>query len=118
MAEKPYMFVVNIQNSNNTVTGLFSSMWMTIVTLTSVGYGVLFPSTIMGKLIVIILSLWGAFVLSISVAVIRNMFELSEGEADAVKLIILNRAAANTILQALRFNMNKKSLKRAQNMIH
>ena len=87
----------------------FSSLWLTIITLTSVGYGDLYPSSFLGKIVGIILSLWGSFVLSLLVTIIQTIFELSSKESLAVQEIRLKRSAAKSILQALRFNVMKKN---------
>ena len=103
-------------NGTSTVHSFFSSLWLTIITLTSVGYGDLYPSSFLGKIIGIILSLWGSFVLSLLVTIIQTIFELSGKESSAVKEIRLKRSAAKSILQALRFNvMKKKYLKMQRN---
>lgn len=48
--------------------------------MTTVGYGDYYPISNFGRVIGVLVCLWGVFVVSISVATINNMLELSKGE--------------------------------------
>lgn len=64
-----------------------SAVWLIIITLTTVGYGDMFPKTIGGKATCIITALWGTFVVSLTVLVVTNIFELQDHEKRAIKYI-------------------------------
>ena len=85
-----------------------SAVWLTIITLTTVGYGDMFPRTIGGKCTAIMTALWGTFVVSLTVLVVTNIFELKENEKKAVKYIKQCRSAATCINNGFRFYMLKK----------
>jgi len=51
-----------------------SAAFLTIITLTSVGYGDVIPCTRYGRFLMAVVALWGAFLLSLLVAVISNAF--------------------------------------------
>lgn len=55
-----------------------NSIWMTVITMTTVGYGDLFPRTMLGRVICILLVVWGIFVVSIMVVVLTNTFEMEQ----------------------------------------
>ena len=40
-------------------------MWCVIVTMTTVGYGDFYPVTHLGRIVGVIASLWGAFIISL-----------------------------------------------------
>jgi voltage-gated potassium channel len=55
-----------------------NSVWMTIITMTTVGYGDLFPRTLIGRIVCILLVVWGIFVVSIMVVVLTNTFQMDQ----------------------------------------
>ena len=64
-------------------------MWLTIITMTTVGYGDLYPRTIFGRVIDVILVVWGTFIVSLMVVVLTNTLNMDQSEKRA--LIVLNR---------------------------
>lgn len=57
---------------------MINSVWMTIITMTTVGYGDLFPKTLLGRVVCIMLVVWGIFVVSIMVVVLTNTFQMDQ----------------------------------------
>lgn len=49
-----------------------NSIWNVIITMTTIGYGDFVPKTTLGRAIIVILTIWGAFVISIMVVVLNN----------------------------------------------
>lgn len=74
VAERSRDFV-DIQADLNYIS---NSIWLTVITLTTVGYGDISPKTAVGRALVIILVLWGGFIVSIMVAVLNNIFEMDQ----------------------------------------
>ena len=60
---------------------------MTIVTITSVGYGDYYPKTIPGKCVVMVMAIWGAVMLSFIVLFVSNAFKLSESQDNVIHKI-------------------------------
>lgn len=56
----------------------FTSMWCVIITMTTVGYGDVYSTSVFGRCISIMNALWGAFIISCLVAAIGRAFELSD----------------------------------------
>ena len=50
-----------------------NAFWVTIVTMTTVGYGDFYPKSHMGRLMGIIISLWGVFFVSLFVVSLTNL---------------------------------------------
>lgn len=57
--------------------------------MTTVGYGDYFPRTIFGRIIDVVLVVWGTFVVSLMVVVLTNTLNMDQSEKRA--LIVLNR---------------------------
>lgn len=53
-----------------------TSLWLSLVTLTTVGYGDYKPVTLFGRLVSIILIIWGSFSTSLMVVVIKNILTM------------------------------------------
>lgn len=49
---------------------LYLSVYTTIITMSTVGYGDLSPRTMIGKIIMLIAALWGAFLISLMVLLV------------------------------------------------
>jgi hypothetical protein len=73
--EYPY-FVITDEPSN--IRSMLTSYWLIIITLTTVGYGDITPTTFFGKFVCIITAFWGSFIVSFCVLVVNNAFALSE----------------------------------------
>lgn len=80
--ERPYYsFVFNTGDDGvqfYNFDSLVSSLWFTVITMTSVGYGGIIASTRIGRWMTILSSLVGAFILSLLVAIITDWFIMEE----------------------------------------
>lgn len=65
----------------------FNSMWMVIVTMTTVGYGDYFPQTVLGRVIMFMVCIWGIFIISLMVIALNNILSLNELESKSSNLI-------------------------------
>ena len=51
-----------------------------VVTLTTVGYGDVYPSTPFGRCVIMISAFWGTFLISLMILSVNSAFELIESE--------------------------------------
>ena len=86
----------------------FNSIWLISITITSVGYGDVYPHTNPGKIIAIFAAFWGAFLVSLLVVAATSLFALENNQKKAEKHIILTRSAAKTITIACKYFLVKK----------
>jgi hypothetical protein len=59
---------------------MYNCMWNVIITLSSVGYGELFPKTFYGRIVGIVICFWGVFIVSFFVVSIDNILTFSRQE--------------------------------------
>lgn len=52
----------------------FNCLYLIIITLSTVGYGDLSPDTYPGKFVIIFTALWGAFMISLLLLTVSNVF--------------------------------------------
>ena len=61
----------------NSARKSYSNMlWMTIITVTTVGYGDYSPQTPIGRIIAVIVVSWGVLIVSVMVVVLTNAFAM------------------------------------------
>lgn len=71
--------------------------------MTTVGYGDVAAITPFGRAVSIINALWGAFIISLLVASINNIFDLNENQRKAVKDITNSKQAAASIRSSIKY---------------
>jgi potassium intermediate/small conductance calcium-activated channel subfamily N protein 2 len=116
--ERPYQRDLGSSQDYNYV---WNSMWLVVLTMTTVGYGDFFPTTHLGRLIIIISCFWGVFLVSMMVVTLNDSSKFSPGEKRSFDLLSrlkakkrASRAAANLVLLSLRYNIFKQKNRRAQ----
>ena len=65
----------------------FYSIWLIVITITTVGYGDIAPHTFQGKIIAIITALFGAFLISLLVLAVSSVFDLNKNQQKALRHI-------------------------------
>jgi UDP-N-acetylmuramyl pentapeptide phosphotransferase/UDP-N-acetylglucosamine-1-phosphate transferase len=53
-----------------------NAIWLTIITMTTVGYGDFYPRTHIGRTITVFLIIWGIFIVSLMVVVLTNTLNM------------------------------------------
>ena len=98
-------------------TYILDSFWMTMATMTTVGYGDFYPRTHVGRIMAIFSCLIGQFIVSALVVALQNFVSLSTDEERAyshLKHIMyqdeMKVKAANVIRAALRLSRHKKKM--------
>jgi hypothetical protein len=89
-----------------------NSMWSVILTMTTVGYGDIYPRTFAGRIIIFIVSMVGVVIVSMVVVTVMNIFQMSPLESKAYTVIkkinIRNKmklGAANIISQLSKLHL-------------
>jgi hypothetical protein len=67
-------------NGNTVWAGYSSACWCTLITMTTVGYGDIYPVTFPGRCTAMIIAIWGAFMISLLIGSVDQVFELAEVE--------------------------------------
>ena len=86
-----------------------NAMWCVIVTMTTVGYGDFFPRTHMGRLIGIMICMWGVLVVSLLVVTVSNKLLMDTPEEKSYTLLErviqkeeMQKDAARVLISAFR----------------
>ena len=87
IAELPYFRLEPDDNFKNVMEDYFSSVWLTVITMTSVGYGDIPPATTIGRVLCIVLAIWGSFLVSLLVVQLKSVFNLPQNELMAMREI-------------------------------
>lgn len=70
ISERP--FLEHNYNYNIDVSDYGNNIWLVIITMSTVGYGDIYPKSLLGRLITTLIGLWGIFLSSIMVVVLSN----------------------------------------------
>lgn len=97
----------SIMNDDDNNSDLSQSYWATVwlvnMTMFTVGYGDVIPQTKMGKILTIMVAFWGAFLISMSVVTVTNIFQLNESQLKANKDILHSQSATKVVSLSLKF---------------
>lgn len=81
IAERP---LIHVDKSNNGYD-YANAMWNVIITMTTVGYGDLYPKTFLGRMVTFFICIWGTCIMSLMVVAITNVFNLDSSETKVNK---------------------------------
>lgn len=106
--ENPYYLWMNKNNSEELILPYNSYVWYVCVVIFTVGYGDITPKTLMGQLVTVCLSFWSAFLISLLVVTLTNIFQLDSFQMQAQREIQMTKSASQVILSSIRFFIKKK----------
>jgi len=78
---------VGLYTSSQDLHQLDNCLWLVIVTMTTVGYGDLFPRTVLGRAVIFVCAVYGVIVVSVIVVAIQNTLEFTILEEKAFTCI-------------------------------
>ena len=83
-----------------------NSFWNAIIVMTTVGYGDIFPSTLMGRISNAFCAFVGGIILPMAFVTVGSILQLKDNEQEAARNIRLSSAAAKAIIAALHYNVS------------
>ena len=102
VCERPLTEILGDQNYGH----LTGALWNTVVTMTTVGYGDMFPRTLPGRVLIFFLCVWGIFMVSLMVVTLTNMVSLGRLESKGMNLYLRLEAKDNLQYTAARIIQN------------
>ncbi|TNV86025.1 hypothetical protein FGO68_gene14862 [Halteria grandinella] len=88
-----------------------AAVWTTVITMATVGYGDVIPGTHIGRLIMMVTSIWGTFIFTLVIVAFGAVFNLSPHQKKAMHHLLLTRKAASTLTSAFRYYNSKKQFR-------
>ena len=88
-----------------------NSLWLILMTITTVGYGDYFPHTAIGRIIILIVAIWGTFIVSMMVVVVSNTLTMEKNEKRTsiiINKLELRKDIENEARQLVGYFMLKK----------
>ena len=86
----------------------FISVWLVIITITTVGYGDVYAQSNPGKLVSCCIAISGSFLMALVVTIVTSQVNLSPKQQLALTHMQLSKKAAETIQKMLKFFKVKK----------
>lgn len=72
-------------NSRSDYSYLYNSMWLILLTMTTVGFGDFFPRTHLGRFIIILTIIWGTFLFSLIIIMFNNYVQFTRPQEKSFK---------------------------------
>ncbi len=73
--------------SGQNFNAITNSFWLTLITMTTVGYGDFYPKSNTGRLVGIIIAFWGVLFVSLFVVTLTNLLDFQGGEEKSYYLL-------------------------------
>ena len=73
--------------SGQNFNSIANSFWVTLITMTTVGYGDFYPKSNIGRLVGIIIAFWGVLFVSLFVVTLTNLLDFEGGEEKSYYLL-------------------------------
>jgi len=78
--ELPYAYATG----ETQMCDFFTGIWFMVITLTTVGYGDVYPSTYFGRAMIMVAAFWGTFLISLMIMSVSRIFNLKDTEQKAL----------------------------------
>lgn len=85
------------RSDQGTDSPMFLAVYQIVITITSVGYGDFSPKSFIGRMVIMLCSIWGAVLISFIVLVVSNVFSLTEDQERALNKLQQARSASTLI---------------------
>mmetsp|Transcript_30896 Transcript_30896/g.27328 ORF Transcript_30896/g.27328 Transcript_30896/m.27328 type:complete len:233 (-) Transcript_30896:51-749(-) len=104
--------------SEQDFNSFYTSFWNAIITMTTVGYGDVYPKSFMGRILGIMLCIWGMILVSLFVVTVSEQLELTQLQKNSYVLIqrlvyrdALKKVSASALFSMFKFSKAIKNIK-------
>eukprot|EP01016_Furgasonia_blochmanni_P054536 TRINITY_DN9000_c0_g1_i1.p1 TRINITY_DN9000_c0_g1~~TRINITY_DN9000_c0_g1_i1.p1 ORF type:complete len:342 (-),score=26.58 TRINITY_DN9000_c0_g1_i1:11-1036(-) len=108
------------------LSSYYNAIWCIAVTIATVGYGDYYPRTVPGRILCVIVCIWGGFIMSLMVVSLTNSLALDSTENKALSMILRleykerakeNAAQSITLFGKMVVHKMRKNKRKADNCI-
>ena len=104
--------------SQQDFNSFYTSFWNVIITMTTVGYGDIYPKSFFGRILGIFLCIWGVLLVSLFVVTVSEQLELTQLQKNSYVLIqrlsfrnALKKVSASAVFSMFKFSKAIKNKK-------
>lgn len=104
---------------NNRLKSYVDNYWLTVISMTTVGYGDFYPQTHLGRIVSFISAIIGTLLISLMISFLSSKIEFDPDQRKAYSLIMKNEVkaemkleAANAICQLMKIKLSKLNRKK------
>ena len=87
LAERPLRVEEGGHSQHQAATDFPDALWLIFMTATTVGYGDYFPKTPLGRIIIMLVAIWGTLVVSVMVVVVGNTLSMQKTETKTFHML-------------------------------
>jgi tellurite resistance protein TehA-like permease len=85
----------------------YSGLYCAVITMATVGFGDVVPVSHIGRFIIMLAAIWGAFILTLVIVAFSMIFNLNATQKKAMHHLLVTRKAASTIASTWRYYKTK-----------
>lgn len=82
-----------------------NAVYFTVITMTTVGYGDIYPLTWVGKFLMMFTALTGTFLISLTIVALNGTAKLGSNEEKGFHILLQQKTAAHSIASALQYRV-------------
>jgi hypothetical protein len=102
----------------NKFANVYNSFWLVLVTITTIGYGDIYPTTYAGRMLSVFACISGTFMLSLLVVFMNEMVQFDDVEKQVFNQVLeesnsmksFKKDACNLIIHAFKYNYYRKKM--------
>ena len=98
--ERPYTDVSQIDFQS-----FWNALWCVAATISTIGYGDIFPGTHFGRMVAVLCGMWGVFIFSMIVVALESSYQMNHAEKKTFQTMNIKQAALSAVIEALRLNL-------------
>ena len=113
IVERPF----SLQQNLNMSEPFLNNVYMTVITMTTVGYGDFSPTSTLGKVMAMLIALYGGFIISLLIVSVQGIFNFQNNHAAAFYKLLMIKKAARALVGAMRLRVMQVKFEKYRGMV-